>query len=279
MRLAKGIAAAWAVFALSTGAARAAESCGVEAPCAVPNGEYLMRLPPGWDGATRLPVILYFSGAGIAAKDSWGDEGLRKAADSNHALIVFADGENRNWSYPGKMRGVRDDFKYADDVLDDVERRLPIDKGDILASGFSVGASMVWYLACLQASRFRAFAPVAGAFWEPMPTTCPAGPVSLRHVHGTSDRTVPMAGRELRGGLYKQGDVEESLRRLRARDGCADAPDKTYERGGLTCRLWSAKTCGSHREVEACLHQGAHMLDGEWVGDGFQWMKRLPRPD
>ena len=38
-------------------------------------------------------------------------------------------------------------------------------------------------------------APVAGAYWEPLPETCPSGPMSLRHVHGLADPTVPMKGR------------------------------------------------------------------------------------
>ncbi len=278
MALPKTISAGLAAVALcaSMAGARAAEICDADVPCPVANGDYLMRTPPGWDGKTPLPVILFFHGAFNTARDSMGDEGLKKAAADNGALLVFADGENKNWSYPGKMRGTRDDFKYTDNVLDDVERRLPVDKANILASGFSVGGSMVWYLACLQASRFRAFAPVAGAFWEPMPETCPAGPVSLRHTHGTNDHTVPMAGRELRGGLYKQGDVNESLRRLRARDECPEAPDRTYEKDGATCRVWSAKTCATGHEIEVCLHGGDHMLDGRWVSDGFTWMKGLP---
>ncbi len=265
-----------AALALASGAARAQETCGDPMPCLVENGDYLMRAPTGWDGKSPLPVILFFHGAGNTARDSMNDEGLKAAAEVNGALFVAAEGENRNWSYPGKMRGTRGDFRYVDNVLDDVERRLPIDKADILASGFSVGGSMVWYLACLQARRFRAFAAVAGAFWEPMPESCPVGPVSLRHIHGIADRTVPMKGRELRGGLFRQGDVEESLRRLRTRDECPDAPDRAFEKGGLACRLWSAKTCSSHREVEVCLHDGEHNLDGAWIGDGFQWMKELP---
>ena len=156
-----------------------------------------------------------------------------------------------------------------------MERRFPIDKTSILASGFSVGGSMTWYLACMIGQRFTAFAPVAGAYWEPLPETCPSGPVSLRHVHGLADATVPMKGRSLRGGTIKQGDVLESFRRLRARDGCAEEPDWTETTGDMVCRTWSARTCASKRETVLCLHPADHFVDGKWVADGFRWMKGL----
>lgn len=69
---------------------------------------------------------------------------------------------------------------------------------------------MVWYLACHRPARFAAFAPIAGAFWEPLPERCTGPRPKLIHVHGTSDATVPLAGRTLRSG-YRQGDVFRSL--------------------------------------------------------------------
>jgi len=253
------------------------EGCLAPAPCPVENGDYIVAPPPAWDGHSPLPAILFFHGAFNTARDTFDNSGLPQAAAQAGALLILADGANKNWSFPGKMSGPRDDFKYVNDVLDDAERRFPVDKANILASGFSVGGSMTWSLACLQASRFRAFAAIAGAYWDPLPQSCPAGPVSLRHVHGTADKTVPMKGRSLRGGLYHQGDVEESLRLVRARDGCVDEPDLLDEEDGLECRTWSAKHCASHREVKICLHPNDHMLQAQWVIDGFNWMKDLPR--
>ncbi len=257
---------------------RADEACVAPTPCPVESGDYIVVPPPGWDGKSRLSVVLFFHGAFNTARDTFDNSGLPEAAGKVGALLVLADGANRNWSFPGKMSGPRDDFGYVDEVLDDVERRFPVDRENILASGFSVGGSMVWYLACFHASRFRAFAPVAGAFWEPLPQECPAGPVSLRHIHGLADKTVPMKGRSLRNGLYKQGDVEESLRLLRVRDGCAGESDVIEQKSDLACRTWLPNSCASRREVMACLHPNDHMLEAQWVIDGFNWMRALPRP-
>ena len=252
-----------------------ARACDATTPCEVSNGSYLVRTPPGWNGKSSLPMIIFFHGAFSDAKDSMSRADVTAAAASVGALLVAAEGANKNWAFPGKMSTQRDDFAYVNAVLDDVERRYPIDTSSILASGFSVGGSMTWYLACMIGQRFTAFAPVAGAYWEPMPENCPAGAVSLRHVHGAADATVPMKGRSLRNGLYKQGDVLESFHRLLVRDGCGEAPDATETHGDMVCRTWAAKSCSSHREAVLCMHPGDHYVDGQWVADGFRWMKGL----
>jgi polyhydroxybutyrate depolymerase len=268
-----------AVFA-SAAIARADDACVAPTPCPVETGAYIVVPPPGWDGKTPLAMIMFFHGAFNTARDTFDNTGLPAAAAQVGALLVLADGANRNWQFPGKTSpGGRDDFHYVNDVLDDVEKRFPIDKANILASGFSVGGSMVWNLACYEAKRFRAFAPVAGAFWEPLPQDCPSGPVSLRHIHGVADKTVPMKGRSLRNGQYKQGNVEESLRLLRVRDGCDGEPDVVEQKDDLACRTWLPKSCASKREVMVCLHPNDHMLEARWVIDGFEWMKSLPATD
>lgn len=270
-------ARALAALALGFCLSGEALACNATTPCEVPGGSYLARTPDGWDGRSPLPVIVFFHGAFSDAKDTMARDDIGEAARGAGALLVAADGANKNWSFPGKASTPRDDFAYANAVMDDVEKRFPVDKSKILASGFSVGGSMTWYLACFMGARFTAFAPMAGAYWEPLPETCPSGPVSLRHVHGLADGTVPMKGRSLRGGLYKQGDVLESFRRLRVRDGCPEEPDATQTTGNMVCRVWSAKSCSSGREAVLCLHPEDHVVDGKWVADGFRWMTGLAK--
>ena len=36
----------------------------------------------------------------------------------------------------------------------------------------------------MRGQAFAAYAPIAGAFWLPMPANCPGGPVNLSHIHG-----------------------------------------------------------------------------------------------
>ncbi|MGE3643437.1 MAG: PHB depolymerase family esterase [Beijerinckiaceae bacterium] len=269
------IAAIVAVAALSVSSARAAD-CGANASCPVPNGSYLVRTPAGWDGKSSLPVLFFFHGHRGSAKQTMDNKGYAKVADDFGALLVALDGKNGTWSFPAKISHDRDDFKYVADVRHDVMRRFPVDTGSMLVSGHSVGGSMAWYVACLMGKEFSAYAPVAGAYWRPHPVECTSGPVNMRHVHGLNDRTVPMAGRVLRNGTLRQGDVRESFRSLVARDGCPASPASSSRPGRLTCETWTAKSCASGREAVLCLHQGGHEIEAGWLADAFAWMKSLP---
>jgi len=79
----------------------------------------------------------------------------------------------------------------------------------MMATGFSAGGMMVWNLVCDRSTLFAGFAPIAGTFWEPMPTSCAAPPASVVHIHGTSDKTVPLLGRPIAG--THQGQVPTAL--------------------------------------------------------------------
>lgn len=263
---------------LCAGLPGAALACNELQPCPVKGGSYLVQTPASWDGKSKLPVIVFFHGAFSTARDTMYSLDITGSAANAGALLVAADGASKNWAFPGKRNDTqRDDFAYAAAVLDDVEQRFPIDKSKILATGFSVGGSMVWYLACVMGGRFTAFAPVAGAYWEPLPDDCPSGPVALRHIHGLADKTVPMKGRSLRNGQFKQGDVLESFRRLRVRNGCPEEPDREEVMGMMTCRTWAAKSCASRKEAVLCLHPEDHYVNGQWVEDGFRWMTGLAK--
>jgi polyhydroxybutyrate depolymerase len=254
-----------------------AAACSDVSPCDVDGGSYFARPPAGWDGKSLLPVVFYFHGHSDSAAVTMADPYMKKSLDDAGILLVAMDGENRSWSFPAKLTGSRDDVRYTAAVLADVKKRFSVDTSLLLASGFSVGGSMVWYVACSLGNAFSGYAPMSGSYWEPMPTDCPGGPVALRHIHGTADRTVPLEGRSLRSGQFKQGDSNESFRRLLARNGCSSQPDHVSTRDVLTCRTWSAGSCSGGKGAEFCLHDGGHRIESQWIVDGMNWL-RAQRP-
>ena len=134
---------------------------------------------------------------------------------------------------------------------------------------------MVWDLACRRGRSYRAFVAVAGAFWEPLPERCTGGPVDLLHIHGTADRTVPMAGRPI-GERWRQGDVLRGFEVLRDLDGCSGEPGATAPLGGMACVAWDG--CASGRKLELCEHPGGHALPEGWVALAHAWARSLSRP-
>lgn len=266
--------AAFAALAATPGSVRAqeravqpkaADACPAERGCAVPSGHYRVVLPPQAHPERRLGAIMYFHGYQGSAEETIADQGLVAVALRLGVALIAPDGLGHSWSFPGSPAHGRDEFAYVGQVLNDLTRRFPIDPGRIMASGFSQGGSMVWYLACRMPTRFAGFAPIAGAFWEPLPQSCAGPRPNLIHVHGTSDMTVPLAGRSLRFG-YKQGDVFRSLSIL-APGGCTASWAAAVQKAGppeaLACRL--ATDCGGPARLELCLHAGGHMADPIWV--------------
>lgn len=248
------------------------DACPKETGCIVASGSYRIVLPPRAAGDRPVGAIMYFHGYQGSAEETIADPGLLAVARRLGVALVAPDGAGRTWSYPGSPARNRDEFAFVGQVLDDVVARFPIDPGRILASGFSQGGSMVWYLACRMPARFAAFAPIAGAFWEPLPERCDGPRPPLIHVHGTSDMTVPLAGRALRSGA-RQGDVFRSLATL-APGGCtapwaetARSPSGAEE---IVCRI--ATGCGGEARLELCLHAGGHSADPAWVERAWRLM-------
>ena len=186
----------------------------------------------------------------------------------NPVLLVAPDGLLRSWAHVGSPSQARDEIAFLRGVLADVGRRWPIDRRTVIASGFSQGASMVWDLACYAAGDFTAFLPFSGGFWEPMPTGCTSGPVELRHVHGSDDKTMPLAGRAL-FGPYRQGDIRKGFARWVAEDRCEGKPVMLKDWADLTCESYGG--CGSQRRLQLCTRPGGHQM---WAGDvlaGLRW--------
>lgn len=271
IRLASGLALLAAILAITPLRAQDAsgrspiDSCPADGGCKVKDGDYRIIVPPQAGPGQKLGAIMYFHGYQGSAEETISDQGLVAVARRLGVALIAPDGMGHSWSFPGSPAHGRDEFAYVGHVLDDATQRFAIDPARIMASGFSQGGSMVWYLACRMPARFAAFAPIAGAFWEPLPQSCAGPRPSLIHVHGMSDGTVPLAGRALRYG-YKQGDVFKSLAIL-APGGCTAAwaadVSKSGQSEALSCRL--ATGCGGSARLELCLHAGGHMADPAWV--------------
>ena len=265
-----------ALAALALAAVAPGRRCDATTPCEIAAGRYFVRPPAGWDGRTPVPVVVFFHGYRSSAAETMADAALGEALSKAGILLAAADGQGGSWTIAGKLSTGRDDIAYTRDLLADLRRRFPVDERRLVAAGFSAGGFMVWQLACAAGDLFAAYAPMSGAFLDPIPETCPTGPASLRHIHGMADATVPMAGRWIAGGRVRQSDVRQSVARLAAIDGCPATAPQTLRRGELTCDVWPAAGCASGREVQMCLHAGGHAFDPTWVVESVDWASRLP---
>jgi polyhydroxybutyrate depolymerase len=245
-------------------------------------GQYHAKLP---DGPVK-GAILYIhgyggNGAGAIRPSDW----VNTALSRGYAVIApdglpFEEGRPTGWSFiPGRPK-LRDDVTFLASVRDDAARRFGLAPGSVILSGFSIGGSMTSYLACETPDAFFAYAPVAGGFWRPHPTSC-AGPVRLLHTHGWTDTTVPLEGRVLRGvddedpQALMQGDIYDTLRMWREVNGCKQLrADRFVTEGPFLRRAWDR--CDDGTALEFAVFPGGHVVPDGWANMALDWFEALP---
>jgi polyhydroxybutyrate depolymerase len=260
LRLMKPAFAAFAAVVASFQPAAADRTfpCALPTGCAVAGGRYLALAPEGWDGKTPLPVLVFYHGWRESAEYTVNEPLLIAFARENKVLLIAPHGMGNTWSYPGSPGKHRDELAFADALVADVKARFAVDASRFVAAGFSQGASMVWNIACMRPGLFTTYGALAGGFWEPSPAACAGEGVNLVHIHGTNDATVPMAGRALRGGEFRQADVRRDWALWLTENGCKSEPDGNAEISGRFCRQWSS--CAKPKALSFCTHDGGHAI-------------------
>jgi polyhydroxybutyrate depolymerase len=268
------LAAAVLAIAVMPMLAGAAEECGPAAsPCAIVGGEYHIALPGNWSGG---PAVIHLHGyGGSGAKVISNTDFVQGFLDRGYALIAptglpWEPGSPNDWSVCDGWTYDRDDIAFLSAVLEDASARFAVDRARVLLTGFSRGGSMVWDTACHGPGTARAYAPVAGAFWEPRPEGC-QGAVDLFHTHGWTDRVVPLEGRSVGQNQFTQGDAFTSLVILRETLGCdPHMPDVTKVEGDLWLRSWEKCPMG---RIDLMLHPGGHSIPPGWTARALDWFE------
>jgi polyhydroxybutyrate depolymerase len=229
--------------------------------CKIAGGSYHIAWPPGVSRDKTVPAVVALhsykaSGLGLLKSGKMVKDILARGY-----AVITPEGINGNWQFRG---GGRDDVAFIRAVADDAAKRGNISRGRMMLAGFSVGGSMVAYVACRSPGAFKGYAPVSGNFWKPEPKSC-AGPVNYLHTHGSSDTTMPVAGRSVGKGLL-QANLLESLATFARASGCSDAGEKS-----ATTHSW--KDCKS--SIRLVMHPGGHSVPRFWAGTALNWFAGL----
>lgn len=228
---------------------------------------------------------MFFHGAGGTGARTLSNTGMVDTLHQRGYAVIAPDGLKRpnsrfgpGWSFHPDRPKQRDEAAFTAEVLDDAASRFDLDRDRMILSGFSIGGSLVWYLACSNPDLASAYAPIAGAFWRPHPQmdSC-AGPIRMLHTHGWRDKVVPLEGRPLGGGRIYQGDVFYGLQILRTLNGCEGMRADSFKTLGDTWRrTWTHCTPGTALSFD--LHPGGHAVPKGWAARAMTWYESLGAP-
>jgi polyhydroxybutyrate depolymerase len=199
---------------------------------------FIVHLPPGFDGKSKLPVVIMLhgaggSGAGAIAQTVWGAK-----SDREGFIAVFPDGTPPRPAMParfllnprlwndGSGHGTIavehvDDLGFISAMIDFLEVRYAADPARIYCTGFSNGASMTFSVGLNLSNRIAAIAPVSGHLWYQGKQL--AYPVPLLYIIGTDDPLNPIDGGSVKlpwGTTQYHPPVEDSLREWELMLGC-----------------------------------------------------------
>ncbi|MEP6795141.1 MAG: PHB depolymerase family esterase, partial [Saprospiraceae bacterium] len=146
--------------------------------------EYIVHVPQGYTGDTLTPVVFMLHGTGQSGEEMWEKSGWKEVGETENILTIFPsslrfcivdpdDGEKTTtkWNsvpaewYPCAGVNMRDDIKFLNAVLDEVEDRFNIDSKRVYLVGFSNGGQMAAKCSIEFSDRLAAVAESAGSFY------------------------------------------------------------------------------------------------------------------
>lgn len=227
--------------------------------------EYLLNVPPGYNGSQPLPLVMTLHGRGGNASQQLLLTGFSSSSDVNNFILVAPSAINGNWDLPLTPGRATTDTTFIAEMIGQVESKLCVDSTRRYASGMSLGSAMTLALACAPNQSFAAFGGVGASFYRPACADAPPAP--LIYFHGTDDKVVPYEGGSVagspRGSITRRvAPVDQTMADWANHNGCSPEPTTT-EIGDTTNIVWG--NCTANATVDFYrVNDGGHT----WPGTG-----------
>lgn len=230
---------------------------------------YLVHVPPALDPERPLPLIVAIHGAFETAKAMEERSGFSDLADREGFVAVYPNGMGlfgllQHWNAGhccGKAAADNvDDVGFVAAVIEDVQKRLPIDRNRIYMVGFSNGGMLAYRFAAENSDRLSALATIAATIggqpaadaplWRiPDPKT----PLPLILFHGLDDEAIPPQGGSSpqRGGDQSFLSVQDSADFWIRNNGCDPDPlSEDIRNGNIRKTIWQ----GCRQDADVVLY-------------------------
>ena len=203
---------------------------------------YRVHIPSGYDGLTRLPLVVVIHGAFDTAKGMEKFSGFSILANRENFAVLYPEGIGifgylQHWNAGhccGKAANDKiDDVGYLAAAIKDACNRLSIDQNRIYMVGFSNGGMMTYRFAAEHTDMLAAAAPIAASIGGRPNRDAPQWriPAPKKHLpilimHGLNDDDIPFAGG---ASIHRKGartylSVETSVQFWLDANGCMGMP-------------------------------------------------------
>lgn len=186
----------------------------------------IVHVPKKYRPDQPAPLILALHGAAMTGEAMEHFTKLNVTSEDKGFIVVYPDGTGKKplltWNAGSFANGVgsqADDLGFLNQLLDDVETVVNVDKKRVYACGMSNGGMMCYRLAAELSRRIAAIAPVAGTM--AIGDARPSRPISVIHFHGTADALVPYEAESGKSHFWlKTRSVADSINAWRTLNGC-----------------------------------------------------------
>ena len=230
---------------------------------------FVLHLPTAY-GQQTLPLVINYHGYDSSAAKYESYTNMGAEADKANFIVVFPQGAlDNNTPQPkpswnagigaGGPTGLTDDVQFTRNMLSYLEKNYCIDSHRIYVTGYSIGGSMAYRIACEMSSQIAALATVEGAFYHIPPGGCQASrSVPVLEIHSLADQYAPYNGSPARDLI----SVPTFLNLWFSIDQCnANASQTIFQKADVTGYKWSKCTNGTVVEHYK-ISDGGHV----WAG-------------
>ena len=166
-----------------------------------------VNLPDTLSNPAPLLILLHSASTSGAHQENYMH--LGPVAKKNGIIYIAPDGMtnpegkrfwNASKSCCNRYKEEVDDVAYINSLIDEINKKTPVDPKRIYFIGHSNGAFMSFTFAC-KTDKVAAIVAIAGAM-DAEPDCAPSTPVSLLNIHGTADKTIKIDGGVMNNNSY-----------------------------------------------------------------------------
>jgi polyhydroxybutyrate depolymerase len=230
---------------------------------------FIVHLPPSYT-SHPLPIVITYHGYDNTAANMEHYTNMGAEADQEQFIVVFPQGALDTAAPPKPSwnaglgafgpTGTADDVQFTRDMLAYLLKNYCTDARRVYVTGYSIGASMAYRVACELSDQIAALATVEGAFYHIPPGGCQAHrPLPVLEIHGQADLFAPY------DGAPPKLSVQTFLNLWLAIDQCDTGISQTiFQQSDVTATRWPR--CANGVIIEHYrISDGGHVWPGSAV--------------